>query len=524
MVHHLISALSSLSDEDNNAIAGACNDDSSTTALEHSLLVRIGTAIKLPRVVSLIQTSRRQHLFDTPPSTASLSPKQRLMPSRVIGSITSSFATLMSPQRQKTRHSLDDAQATSAAIPVTSPRNWIDSKRSRTSPPVNAAITNSMEWGRCHLSEFAHFSAGDQFIIIIPADHKNDSKNSITQRRAIRDRIIESVATGLADDTSPDMYRAPHRTLTNAARKKEAHEHLLQHHGIERKKKVYIELRCCLQRYPHRDNFINNSIPRKEIEHLFRQNEGVYVSLLNFNEYVVNMRWNDLPFIQVWLPYSRSDHRPLISIQSKRQSKKYLPELMGLYNAYKDDGNRMCELLLTHHEKKSEYHLAQLRDCRKENTRLLQQSEHHVVDVYNANVLHDEMTDHRLPHFVGNVDKMYYDAWVDHYSSFHPNTPLLLNTQMIEIYKTIESTFPCHFRCFGALFFASYANVTVITSFIGHWLPQLPCITVAPTMRLSATILGELPQWTFELHLKNWKLYLWKLRPIEWRSSHPNNL
>ncbi len=143
MVHHLIYALSRLSDED-NAIVGACDDDSSTTALEHSLLVRIGTAIKLPRVVSPIQNSRRQHLFGTPPSSTSLSPERRSMPSRVIGSITSSFATLMSPQRQKNRHSLV-AQEASATIPVTSPRNGIDSKRSLTSPPVNAAITNSLE-------------------------------------------------------------------------------------------------------------------------------------------------------------------------------------------------------------------------------------------------------------------------------------------------------------------------------------------------------------------------------------------
>ncbi len=380
------------------------------------------------------------------------------MPSRVFGGIRSSIVTLMSPQRRKNNPSLVGDANPNTAIPVTSPRNGMDSKRSRTSPPVNAAITNGMEWGRCHLEEFAQFSVGDQFVIIIPADHKNDSKNSITQRKAIRDRIIESVATVLADDSAPNVYRAPHRTLTNAARKTEAHQHLLRHHGIERNnKKNYIELRCCLHRYPHRDDFNNNIMPQKEIELLLRQNEGVYVSLLDFNEHVVNMRWKDLPFIQIWLPYSRSDHRPTISIQSERKSKKYLPELMSLYNAYKDDGNRMCEVLLAHHEKKNEYLLAQLRDSRDENTQLLRQSEH-VVDVYNANVLQDEMTDHRLPQFVRNVDKMYYDAWVDHYSPFHPNTPLVLNTQMIDIYKTIESTFPCHFRSLVSIMFGKRSN------------------------------------------------------------------
>ena len=150
MVDHLLAALSSVSE---SAVANVEADN------ERSLLIRIGFTIKLPSVVTPIQNSRRQRLFDTPPSSASLSPERRSMPSRVIGSITSSLATLMSPQRRKTRHSLDDAQATtSAAIPVTSPRNGMDSKRSRTSPPYNDAITNSYSWGRCHLSEFAHFS------------------------------------------------------------------------------------------------------------------------------------------------------------------------------------------------------------------------------------------------------------------------------------------------------------------------------------------------------------------------------
>ncbi len=137
--------------------------------------------------------------------------------------------------------------------------------------------------------EFANFSVGDQFILIIPADHKNDTKNSITQRKAICDRIVQAVATVLAKDSSPNVYRAPHRTLTAAARTKEVHKHLHRTHGIERNKKIYIELRCCLHRYPHRGDFTNNTISQKEIELLLRQNEGVYVTLLDFDDYVIHI-------------------------------------------------------------------------------------------------------------------------------------------------------------------------------------------------------------------------------------------
>ena len=94
MVHHLISALSSLTDTNIDIPDG--NDESA--AAEHSLLVRIGTSIKSPRVVSPIQNARRRHLFhDNTSSTASLSPERRSMPSRIFGSIASSLTTLLSP-------------------------------------------------------------------------------------------------------------------------------------------------------------------------------------------------------------------------------------------------------------------------------------------------------------------------------------------------------------------------------------------------------------------------------------------
>jgi hypothetical protein len=230
-----------------------------------------------------------------------------------------------------------------------------------------------MEWGRCHLEEFVHFSVGDQFIIIIAADHKNDSKQSILQRKAVRDRIIRSVATVLADDSLPNVSRAPHRLQTDAARKKEAHDHLLRHHGIERNKKVYIELRCCLLRYPHRDDFTNDNIPRRDIEMLFRQNEGVYISLLDYENYEVNIRWNKIPFIQVWQQYSRSDHRPTVAIRSERGSTNYISEVMSIYNNYKDDSTRITELLLAHNEKKNEYLTRQLRNQESSITKSCEQ-------------------------------------------------------------------------------------------------------------------------------------------------------
>ncbi len=130
---------------------------------------------------------------------------------------------------------------------------------------------------------------------------------------------------------------------------------------------------------------------------------------------------------------------------------------MGLYNAYKDDGNRMCELLLSHNERKVDYLSGQLRNVQNENSALLCQSKH-VTDVYNDNMMQAEMTDEQLPQFAGYVDNIYYNAWVDHYIGFHPNTPLLDNSKLIDVYKLIEGTFPCHYRALRSVMYGKRSN------------------------------------------------------------------
>jgi len=249
------------------------------------------------------------------------------------------------------------------------------------------------------------------------------------------------------------VLQAPHRTLTNAAQNKEAHEHLIHHHGIERNKKVYIELRCCMHRYPHCDDFTNNTIPRNEILNLFWQNKGVYITLLDYDHYELNF----IPYIQIWQLYSRSDHRPTITIQSKRGSTKYVSELMSFYNTYKDDSTQMCELLLAHNEKKNEHLTRQLRNLQNDYSKIQRQSEH-VTNICNANILRDEMTDKRLPEFTACADTIYYNAWVHHYSDFQPNTPLLDSASLIDNYKTIESTFPMHMGSLKSMMFGKRSN------------------------------------------------------------------
>jgi hypothetical protein len=48
---------------------------------------------------------------------------------------------------------------------------------------------------------------------------------------------------------------------------------------------------------------------------------------------------------------------------------------------------------------------------------------------------------------------LYHDAWIDHYSNFQPNTPLLNNNAIIELYQRFEATFPTHHACIKTMMY-----------------------------------------------------------------------
>ena len=68
------------------------------------------------------------------------------------------------------------------------------------------------------------------------------------------------------------------------------------------------------------------------------------------------------------------------------------------------------------------------------------------------------MTDERLPAFVAYVDTIYYNAWVNHYSGFQPNTPLLDTAMLNDIYKRLESSFPMHLGSLRSMMFGKRAH------------------------------------------------------------------
>ncbi len=367
--------------------------------------------------------------------------------------------TLLSPQRRKGNAPSSSAIENGVSIPAvesSSPRNGSDNKRARRSE-ARHAITDNPLWGRCTLDEFAEFSVGDHFIIIVPSDHKPDSKHAISQRRSVKERIVAAVVASSLDDSDATINKAPHRRLSDTVRKQNAHDEIKNNHGIDRNQKVYFELRCAIQSYPHRDDFVNNTMGSKDIHRLFRQNEGVYFSLLDYHNEVVHIRWNELPFIQIWQPYFRNDHRPPITIKCDRGSENYVRELITNFNTFKDDNQRMCELLLVHEQKKNNSLTSTIRQMQTLHNATSLQWQQFNSDAI-ATSFRDEMNDHRLPTFVAFVDQCYRNGWEQHYTNFNPNTPLLDSATLLHFHQMIETNFPTHFTSLKSIIYAKRAN------------------------------------------------------------------
>lgn len=420
---------------------GADRAPDTQSPTEQSVLIMIGQTLSVAAAatVSPQQLARRRNIFgvhhiDTPGSAPPITPYHDLrladVSSRDIDSLTTATSLLMSPPRRRSRGAITVPPSTSTAAVTGSPRQGQDSKRARGTRP--SAITDGLGWGRCTLNEFVTFSVGDQFIIVIPSDNrKKETKYAMDQRQNFRDRFVRAIGVLIHD-------------------RDKAHQHVSKHHGIERNNNECIEIRCSIQRYPYRDDYFRQVFSPKEVSLHIRQHGGLYVALYDYmgaakTSNVVFLRWSEVPFIQVWTIYSRDDHRPPIVLNHDHGADDYVPELHRYYQLYKDDTNRLRELLLAHNRKKIDAVSKSNRALQRDYL-LQQRTSEALTQSYLDNQYYLEMTDDRLPTFVQYADGLFYDAFVSHYSNFNCNVALLTDETMIAIHNQVEREFPMHYK------------------------------------------------------------------------------
>jgi hypothetical protein len=309
-----------------------------------------------------------------------------------------------------------------------------------------------MGWGLCTIREFAHFSVGDHVVIVIPADHKNETKYSIFQRSQFRHRFVNAVGTLVHEGTT--SYRA-----SDSSHRKDAKNHASTHHGIERNQKVHLEIRCSIERYPNRDNYLQDVIPLNELTRQIKQRGGIYLAMLDYSPVVtanksnvLQLLWTEVPFIQVWTNFRRGDHRPPFLIQHDRGTPEYCREIAFHYNNYKDDNQRLRELLLGLERKKNEALTKSHTAFERQASAKLSATES-MVRSFNSAQLKGEMEDDRLPQFAEDADRAYSNALLHHYKNFTTNTPLLGDEILTAIYNRIKSLFPMHFTCLHSMLY-----------------------------------------------------------------------
>jgi hypothetical protein len=275
-----------------------------------------------------------------------------------------------------------------------------------------------MGWGQCSIKEFAHFSFGDQLIIVIPSDsRKKDSRYAMTQRQLFCKRVVQTIGALLG-----------HRN--------NAQQHVSNHHVIERNQKDYIELQCSFEKYAYRDEYLQDILPISEVSRHLRQHEGIYLALLNYSvmatttiSNIIHPRWTELPFVQVWTTFYHGGHRPPFIIRNDSGTPNYTQEIVSHYNNYMDDNHRLRELLLAIERDKYDA-ISKANKSLEQNYSMHRSASESVFQEFPSAQLKDVMEDHRMPEFIKYADHCYYDAWVQHYSTFCANAPLLSIEQM----------------------------------------------------------------------------------------------
>ena len=214
-----------------------------------------------------------------------------------------------------------------------------------------------------------------------------------------------------------------------------------------------------IERYPNRDNYLQDVIPLNELTRQIKQRGGIYLAMLDYSPVVtanksnvLQLLWTEVPFIQVWTNFRRGDHRPPFLIQHDRGTPEYCREIAFHYNNYKDDNQRLRELLLGLERKKNEALTKSHTAFERQASAKLSATES-MVRSFNLAQLKGEMEDDRLPQFAEDADRAYSNALLHHYKNFTTNTPLLGDEILTAIYNRIKSLFPMHFTCLHSMLY-----------------------------------------------------------------------
>jgi len=245
-------------------------------------------------------------------------------------------------------------------------------------------------------------------------------------------------------------------------RRKKALAQLESENGIKRNDGTYIELRCIVTNYPHKEEYRNEICTKSEVEKHVDQGGGFNIRLLNYpcNDSTL-IKWSEIDTVQFYVKYYRGDPRPQISLSERRQEFLYCDELTDKLKVVQDDVIQTLELALAFEKRKTKILTKQLHQAVKsvEDSKIEQEQYEQSDTIQDVGLaIEEELADNRLQNFAYETNVLYEDAWHEHYKDFQPNTRLLSELVADRIFDSIKEQFPLHFLVLKSLIFPKYTH------------------------------------------------------------------
>ena len=323
---------------------------------------------------------------------------------------------------------------------------------------ISYMTTEFLGWRRLHLEEIVRLDVGQPFILIIPSNkQRGENKHLQEQRDNLRLRMVSTLIESCSKE---------YKDVTSALqRKKKANEQLESQNGIKRNGATYIELKCIVVNYPHKDEYRDEIYTVSEVERHVDQFGGFNIRLLDYpcNDSML-IKWSEVNTVQLYVESYRGDPRPQISLSKRSHDYLYCDELTDKLNIVQDDVIQMLELKLEFEKHKTTILNTKLSKATKKLNAISmtvdeqheQTQQNHLQEYQTA--LEDELADTRIQNFALETDRLYEDAWHGHYKNFQPNTRLLSESVADRIFNLIREQFPLHFLVLQSLIFPKRAH------------------------------------------------------------------
>ena len=231
-------------------------------------------------------------------------------------------------------------------------------------------------------------------------------------------------------------------------------------HGHNRAGRQYIQIPCCITKYPRRDYIMMNCLNiDKIIDCLWKQNAGFGIS---FDSYPTNRRfdlmWKELHCVELWGVRQRYRTNNIISFRKGLHDIEGLAQDLGLQLKMVDgDICQTNEVLSKFYQRKSEILSASITRQSKSHSPIppnaLSTEDMHdnttssISDLsdYSKKELSKEMTYEKIVSFSMKADKEFERALRNHYNGFHPiGEPLLRDKIWLDLYEDFKTHFPLY--------------------------------------------------------------------------------